>query len=237
MVVAPQRYDNAFNFKNLQKQTGLSQAKFSKRYHIPLGTLHDWEQMRKQPTEYVFYMLEQIVDIPWRRNMPGKLNSAISVRKRQLVDSIWKSAGVEGLGTTFSNIERILKNILTETTRDEVLFIFNMKRTWEFLFDNIDYPVTMAYLSALNKICVTGTLFNAGKTRTYPVTIDGIKWAPELPDYETLQREVMAIADNPDKLESALDMFCYMARTQLFTEIRPMLKTPRKLLVIMNFPD
>ena len=205
-------------FKTLRRQTGLSQVKFSQRYHIPLGTLRDWEQMRKQPPEYVFHMLEQIVDIPWRRNMPSKLNSAISVGKRQLVDSIWKSAGIEGLGTTFPNTERILENIPTEISRDEVLFIVNMKRAWEFLFDNIDYPVTMAYLSELNKICMTDILFDAGKIRTYPVTIGGTKWVPELPDYEAIQRNVKAIADNPDKLESALDMFCYVARTQMFTD-------------------
>ncbi len=29
-------------------------------------------------------------------------NMSISMGKRQLVDSIWKSAGIEGLGTTFS---------------------------------------------------------------------------------------------------------------------------------------
>lgn len=35
-------------------------------------------------------------------------NISVSLAKRQLVDSIWKSAGIEGLGTTFPNTERIL---------------------------------------------------------------------------------------------------------------------------------
>jgi putative transcriptional regulator len=28
---------------------GISQAEFSRRFHIPLGTLRDWEQRRKRP--------------------------------------------------------------------------------------------------------------------------------------------------------------------------------------------
>jgi putative transcriptional regulator len=28
---------------------GISQAEFSARYHVPIGTLRDWEQNRKQP--------------------------------------------------------------------------------------------------------------------------------------------------------------------------------------------
>lgn len=47
-------------------------------------------------------------------------NMSISMGKRQLVDSIWKSAGIEGLGTTFPNIEKILENISVQTKRDEV---------------------------------------------------------------------------------------------------------------------
>ncbi|MFC7738307.1 helix-turn-helix domain-containing protein [Roseomonas sp. GCM10028921] len=33
----------------LRKQSGLSQSEFAKRYRIPLGTLRDWEQGRREP--------------------------------------------------------------------------------------------------------------------------------------------------------------------------------------------
>lgn len=59
-------------------------------------------------------------------------NMSIAMGKRQLVDSIWKSAGIEGLGTTFPNTEKILSNLPVQTRRDEVLFIVNMKRAWYF---------------------------------------------------------------------------------------------------------
>ena len=47
-------------------------------------------------------------------------NISISLRKRQLADSIWKSAGIEGLGTTFPNTECILENLPVQTTQKEV---------------------------------------------------------------------------------------------------------------------
>ena len=145
-------------------------------------------------------------------------NLSISLGKRQLVDSIWKSAGIEGLGTTFPNTEKILSNLPVQTRRDEVLFIVNMKRAWYFLFDNIDYPNNLAFLRELNKICMEELSFDAGGLRTVPVTIGGTSRAPELPhegmDVESLDR----INQMTDKLEAALEMFCFVARTQMFLD-------------------
>jgi putative transcriptional regulator len=35
--------------KTLRRALGLTQEEFAKRYHIPLGTLRDWEQGRSEP--------------------------------------------------------------------------------------------------------------------------------------------------------------------------------------------
>lgn len=35
--------------RTARKQLGISQAEFAKRFRIPIGTLRDWEQNRKQP--------------------------------------------------------------------------------------------------------------------------------------------------------------------------------------------
>lgn len=146
------------------------------------------------------------------------LNYSISLGKRQLVDSIWKSAGIEGLGTTFPNTEKILDNIPVETSRDEVLFIVNMKRAWEFLFDNIDYPNNLMFLRELNKICVTDIIYGAGTIRTGMVTIGGTSWTPELPNEAAIIEDIDRINKIDDKLDLALEMFCYVARTQMFLD-------------------
>jgi putative transcriptional regulator len=37
--------------KHLRWKLGLSQAEFAARFHIPLGTLRDWEQHRTEPDQ------------------------------------------------------------------------------------------------------------------------------------------------------------------------------------------
>ena len=53
-------------------------------------------------------------------------DTAIEMAKRMLVDSIWKSANLEGLGTTFPKTEAILANAPTTTKTEEVLFEANI---------------------------------------------------------------------------------------------------------------
>ena len=130
-------------------------------------------------------------------------NMSISMGKRQLVDSIWKSAGIEGLGTTFPNTEKILSNLPVQTKRDEVLFIVNMKRAWYFLFDNIDYPDNISYLRELNKICMEELSFDAENIRTVPVAIGGTSWAPEIPQETVIINKLEEIG-----FEIILAVFC-----------------------------
>ena len=145
-------------------------------------------------------------------------NMSISMGKRQLVDSIWKSAGIEGLGTTFPNTEKILENIPVQTKRDEVLFIVNMKRAWYFIFDNVDYPNSISYLRELNKICMEELSYDAGNIRTAPVTIGGTSWIPELPQEEMIREKLVEISNMSDRLEAALEMFCFVTRSQMFLD-------------------
>ena len=145
-------------------------------------------------------------------------NISISLGKRQLVDSIWKSAGIEGLGTTFPNTEKILSNLPVETKRDEVLFVVNMKRAWYFLFDNIEYPNNLSFLREVNKICMDGLVFDAGALRTVPVTIGGTSWVPDYPQEGLIIEKLNEINMMQDKLEAALEMFCFIARSQMFLD-------------------
>ena len=108
-------------------------------------------------------------------------DTAIEMAKRMLVDSIWKSANFEGLGTTFPKTEAILANAPTTTKTEEVLFVINMKRAWQFLLDNLEYNNCIMLLREYDKI-VGELLFNyAGEIRTIPVQIGGTSWEPEMP--------------------------------------------------------
>lgn len=145
-------------------------------------------------------------------------DTAIEMAKRLLVDSIWKSANLEGLGTTFPKTEAILANAPTTTKTEEVLFVINMKRAWQFLLDNLDYDNSLMLLREYNKV-VGELLFNfAGEIRTIPVQIGGTSWEPEIPHTGIIIDTMEEIERIEDVELRALKYFCYVARTQMFVD-------------------
>ena len=49
--------------KELRKQTGLSQSKFSAKFGIPVRTLQQWEQGISAPPEYLVRMMAYIIQL------------------------------------------------------------------------------------------------------------------------------------------------------------------------------
>lgn len=145
-------------------------------------------------------------------------DTAIEMAKRLLVDSIWKSANLEGLGTTFPKTEAILANAPTTTKTEEVLFVINMKRAWQFLLDNLDYNNGIMLLREYNKV-VGELLFNyAGEIRTIPVQIGGTSWEPEMPQTGIIMDILTEFEQIEDIEQRALKYFCCIARTQMFID-------------------
>lgn len=145
-------------------------------------------------------------------------DTAIEMAKRLLVDSIWKSANLEGLGTTFPKTEAILANAPTTTKTEEVLFVINMKRAWQFLLDNLEYSNCIMLLREFDKI-VGELLFNyAGEIRTIPVQIGGTSWEPEMPHTGIIINSINEMEQIEDVELKALKYFCYIARTQMFID-------------------
>ena len=145
-------------------------------------------------------------------------DTAIEMSKRLLADSIWKSANLEGLGTTFPKTEAILANAPTTTKTEEVLFVINMKRAWQFLLENLDYKNSIMLLREYNKI-VGELLFNyAGEIRTIPVQIGGTSWEPEMPHPGIIISTIEEMEKIEDVELKALKYFCFIARTQMFID-------------------
>jgi putative transcriptional regulator len=61
--------------KVIRRALGLSQEEFASRFHIPIGTLRDWEQSRKDPDAAARAYLRVIA-----RN-PGAVTEALQARK------------------------------------------------------------------------------------------------------------------------------------------------------------
>lgn len=49
--------------RELRGRTGLSQSRFSQRFHLQVGTLRTWEQGVRNCPEPVLYMIGRILDL------------------------------------------------------------------------------------------------------------------------------------------------------------------------------
>lgn len=145
-------------------------------------------------------------------------DTAIAMAKRLLVDSIYKSANLEGLGTTFAKTDAILLNAPTTTTKEEVLFVINMKRAWSFLFDNLEYPNNLMLLREFNKICGDLLFDYNGDVRTIPIQIGGTTWEPEIPQTGIIIDQLNELSTIEDIELRALKSFCFVTRTQMFID-------------------
>lgn len=47
--------------EEIRKMLGVSRAEFSRRYHIPIRTLEEWDGGNRNPPEYVMEALERVV--------------------------------------------------------------------------------------------------------------------------------------------------------------------------------
>ena len=137
-------------------------------------------------------------------------DTAFAMAKRLIMDSIWKSANLEGLGTTYPKTEAIIRNAPTITTAKEVLFVINMKCAWQFLFNNLGRSDSLFYLEEFNRI-VGYMLFNErGNIRS-------LGMPPKAQLYFILS-ELYELNELEDPELRALKYFCFITKTHLFVD-------------------
>lgn len=65
-----------------------------------------------------------------------KVEQNIDFAKRHLVDTIYKQAILEGVATTFADIESIIEGgKVNNMTSEDILKIVNLKHAWEFILN------------------------------------------------------------------------------------------------------
>ena len=132
----------------------------------------------------------------------------IFIAKRNIVDYIWKSANLEGIGVTYPETQAIYNGgIVNGLTVDNIVAINNLKYAWNFIlendFDNYDFNL----LCQIHKLTCDKLVLDQdlGKVRTTPVKINE--------ELNTLLNQ-----NNKTKTEIAIEIMLWIMRRQMFID-------------------
>lgn len=145
----------------------------------------------------------------------------IDLARRNLVDSIYKQAVLEGVATTYSDTETIVNGgKVNNMTASDISKVINLKHAWEFILDEgvISYPTNYAILCQINEIVEEGFSYTAGRIRSVPVLIGGSTYIPPLPYEPQVKEDLSLILSSNVSYDVAIELMLYVMKKQLFLD-------------------
>ena len=145
----------------------------------------------------------------------------IDFARKNLVDSIYKQAVLEGVAATYSDIEDIINGgKVKNMTPSDVEKVINLKHAWEFIMnkDVVSYPSNYAILCQINELVEEGFSYTAGKIRSVPVKIGGTDYIPPIPFEDQVKQELQDILNQTSIIDKAIDSLLYIMRKQIFLD-------------------
>lgn len=144
----------------------------------------------------------------------------IFVAKRNIIDYIWKSAKLEGLAVTYSDTEAIYNGMSISGVKvSDVIAVNNLKYAWQFILENLSYPIDYQYICKINQLVGGDNLIiNAGFLRKVPVTIGGTLWCPDIPIESQIKEELSEIHNIESPTNRAITLMLYLMRKQMFLD-------------------
>lgn len=143
----------------------------------------------------------------------------VFLAKRNIVDTIWKSANLEGIAVTFPETQQIYDGGNVAHLRvDEIVIINNLKHAWQFLFSTLDADIDFNYISSINSLVGNNVIEAPGKIRVYEVKMAGTEWVPKIPyisDIEKLIKEINSIENDTERI---ITFMCKLMKLQLFND-------------------
>lgn len=140
--------------------------------------------------------------------------------KRKIIDNIYKSANLEGIAVTFADTVDFYNNVNNgKISVDNMLKLKGLKDAWEYVIDTVDEDLTIDYIKKIHfEICKGQNVNPLGEFRETGVGITGTSWRPKLPSECDYEKELNDILNNSDKQDMAINLFCWIQRSQMFQD-------------------
>ena len=152
-------------------------------------------------------------------SMPQEYN--ISFAKRMLVDSIYKSANLEGIAVTFAQTNDILNNVNVGSLKpNEIRKVCDMRDGWEYVIQHINEPLHLGFLEDIHALIAKADVeyWELGVPRFSDVGISGTTWRPELPNVEKLHNELQELLTIENVTDRAISVMLWTMRSQIFQD-------------------
>lgn len=157
--------------------------------------------------------------------MKDKYNMTIQdnilMAKRVLVDSIYKSANLEGIAVTFAQTIDILNDVNVENIKpSEIGKVCSLRDAWQYIIENIASELHLGFIEEVHTLIAKTELEyqELGKIRTSGVLISGTTWRPEIPNPENLHQELQEILKIENITDRAITVMLWIMRTQIFKD-------------------
>ena len=145
------------------------------------------------------------------------LQQNIFLAKKTLVQSIYSSAKIEGLGITFPETQTILDGVnVGSVPLDEIQCVLNLRNAWKYTLKHIDKPFTLDFVCNVNSEVSREESLEWGSLRTGRVGIGGTDYIPPIPHSEQVKDDINKILSSGSATEQAINYFLYGCRSQLF---------------------
>lgn len=150
-------------------------------------------------------------------NMTQEQN--VFLAKRNIVDTIWKSALLEGIPITFPETQTIYDGgNIAHLGIDQLQIINNLKHAWKFCIMTINDNVNLNYISSIHSLIGTNLVESPGMMRIYDVNMGGTKWKPELPSKERMEQLLKEYSNNEIITDGAITLMCKLMKLQYFND-------------------
>ncbi|MBR2289595.1 MAG: Fic family protein [Clostridia bacterium] len=150
-------------------------------------------------------------------NMTQEQN--LFLAKRNIVDSMWKSANLEGIAITFPETQAIYDGMNIAKFRiDEIQTINNLKHAWQFVLSSIDQELDFNYLSSIHSLVGSNIVDSPGNLRTFEVGMGGTSWRPELPTKEKVEQILNCNNNLESSTEKIITMMLRLMKLQAFND-------------------
>lgn len=148
------------------------------------------------------------------------LGSVAMITKNKVIETIYKSAMLEGIKVKYEEIFLFFDNVNTgNISIDDMLKLKGLKDAWEFVLNTVDEELTIDYIKKIHfEICKGQGVVPLGEFRDKGVGITGTNYRPKLPRECNYDDELKNIMNIDSAIDRCITLFLWIQRSQMFLD-------------------